>query len=382
MIFTTLMNRELQTCVLQKLVIQPRLRWRRVLAIGLSVLTLNGPALAADQPGAARHFKAAVQLIHDHRVREALTEFELAYELSPHFAVLYDIGLAHEELGEPVLAIDSLQLYLEQGGNHIPAQRRADTLGKIAELERQVGQLQLEVNVPDAVISLDGQQRGPWPRQGPLRLAMGPHKISAVHAGYLASEAEVTVVGQQVTHVALTLARQPAAEPSRDAAVPGTVPTQTTHAAPVRATAAPESTTPTAAQKPAESAAAPQSRTGDLQRAIGFTVSAAGLVGLTTGTIFAILSHNKGKDADSQCGSAVGYPTPADCTALGSSLNNEALNDARIAKYALVMGAVGFVTGVTLVLTAPSASAANATATPGRDRVMLSATGLSWRHAW
>ena len=351
--------------------------------MAVTVLTIAIPSYANNQQEAAKHFKSAVELVHNHRVREALAEFQQAYTLSPHFAVLYDIGIAHAELGEPVQAVEALQQYLDQGGSKIAAKRRAEVSVKLDELQLQIGQLEVEVNHPDAVITVDGQEQGRSPWHRPMRLVAGVHTISAALPGFLSTDAQVTIVGQQVTRVALALVREPQASPSESPVATSAAEPEPANVAQAQP-AAPPVQPALRAGGVTSSEPTPQhsSGTGSFQRAIGITLGAAGVIGLGAGAVFALRSHYKSQDADKQCGAAVGYPKSSDCTPLGASLNSDAIDARRNAQYAFIMGGIGVVAGVTLVLTAPSSNFASDRASHQSDNLKLSLTGVNWEHRW
>jgi iron complex outermembrane receptor protein len=69
---------------------------------------------------ARAHFDQGVELAARGEFERALAEFEAAHRNSPNFAVLYNIGQAHIELGHPLFAIAALEHRLED--------RRAETL--------------------------------------------------------------------------------------------------------------------------------------------------------------------------------------------------------------------------------------------------------------
>jgi tetratricopeptide (TPR) repeat protein len=92
----------------------------------------------AEQRALARgHFNRGVELAKAGSYEAALAEFEQAYQLSPHFSVLYNIGQAELALERPRLAVEALRRYLAEGGEQIEPARRAEVLSTIAtELER------------------------------------------------------------------------------------------------------------------------------------------------------------------------------------------------------------------------------------------------------
>lgn len=113
----------------------------------------------------------------------ALREFTAAYELSPHFAVLYNIGQSLIALGRPLEAVDTLSKYLRDGQEQVPPDRRLQVETQISLLQSLFAELTITTDRPGALISVDGREVGRTPLYQPLRLAAGTHAVSAVVEG-------------------------------------------------------------------------------------------------------------------------------------------------------------------------------------------------------
>jgi tetratricopeptide (TPR) repeat protein len=112
-------------------------------ALVLAVMLLVGrvrSARAQENPReAARwHYARGLKLAGENGYEAALQEFTRAYDLSPQFAVLYNIGQCQVALGRPTEAIDALSLYLRQGEDHVPPDRRLLVEQQIAELRSRL----------------------------------------------------------------------------------------------------------------------------------------------------------------------------------------------------------------------------------------------------
>src|SRR5690242_21507082 len=94
-----------------------------LLVLSVSVVS---PAHADEDPRkvAAAHYQKGLELANRAQYQAALDEFNAAYAASPNFAVLYNIGQAEVAIGRPRRAIDSLERYLRDGGEQVPASRR------------------------------------------------------------------------------------------------------------------------------------------------------------------------------------------------------------------------------------------------------------------
>lgn len=116
----------------------------------IAVFLLVAPAALAVWPaGIARaqdaadalaraHFDQGFRLAAQHGYAAALDEFELAYQTSPNFSVLYNIAQAHVALHQPREAIMTLLRYLRDGEGKLAARR-------IAQVEAQIQALSLDL---------------------------------------------------------------------------------------------------------------------------------------------------------------------------------------------------------------------------------------------
>lgn len=86
---------------------------------------------------ARKHFDRGIYLAHAGRYAEAIVEFDEAYQLSPHFAVLFNLGQAYAASGQPSQASRALRRYLVEGGAQIPADRRKQVEKEIARQEQR-----------------------------------------------------------------------------------------------------------------------------------------------------------------------------------------------------------------------------------------------------
>jgi len=87
---------------------------------------------------ARKHFDRGLSLAHAGRYSEAIVEFEQAYQLSPHFAVLFNVGQAYAASGQPSQASRAMRRYLVEGGAQIPADRRKQVEQEIARQEQRI----------------------------------------------------------------------------------------------------------------------------------------------------------------------------------------------------------------------------------------------------
>jgi len=203
----------------------------RVLPLGLA-LVCSSPALAAETPAAgeaapqppagtddppsvstadaateeARHrYERGLSLYAGAEYVLALVEFERAYQLSPNYRVLYNIGQVRIQLGRYARAFEALQAYLEQGGQEISPERLAAVQKDLDMLAERTAKLTVITNEVGANISLNGIVIGVSPLAGPLIVDAGEHTVGVRKVGYYDKFSAVTLAGRDDVKVDLQL---------------------------------------------------------------------------------------------------------------------------------------------------------------------------------
>jgi len=116
--------------------------------------------------------------------------------------------------------------------------------------------------------------------------------------------------------------------------------------------AEPRAATP-AANEPRHAAPANHPQPGTTQRTLAYAVGGLGVLSLAGAGVLAYRAHSLDTDSHAHC--LVSEPNACDAT--GASLRGEAINYGNVATGALLAGSALTVTGVVLLLTAPSAHA-------------------------
>jgi tetratricopeptide (TPR) repeat protein len=168
-------------------------------------------AAPADDPtlAAREHFAQAKNLYNDGDFDAALAQFERAYELKPNYKVLYNIGQTYFQLRQYVEAHDAMTRYLKEGGDQIDAERLAAVNRDLADLERRLAKVTLNVNVNGATVLIDGKKAGVTPLSEPLVVSEGQRVISVEvpHRGVL--QRQLRVVGGDAPTLTLTFEEAP-----------------------------------------------------------------------------------------------------------------------------------------------------------------------------
>ena len=330
----------------------------RVAVIATAAAGAGRPAMAAP-PGnkaeARRHFQVGVSEAQAGAYREAVIEFTRAYELSPNFAVLYNLGMAQAALGDAAAAMTTFDRYLAEGGKAVPADRRAKVAGEMRSLGPRTGSIVARVSPDAARVTLDGAAVERAAVGQGVRVNVGVHKLAAAADGYLPGEQTVTVASGDVANVTLALAPVPAPRP--EPAPPPPVVELPPPLVPMPSLAAP----PPAVEHPAPPPG-PARATGSTARTVGYVVGLAGLAGLAAGGLFYAYAWTQAQSAvDNGCTDDL-----STCRGNGKSewLNSEAW--IRNARYTAIAGGALFVAGAVIVLVAPSAGSPGGVALAGR----------------
>src|SRR6185437_16521309 len=187
----------------------------RPLAVAAAIALLAGPASGAgaraDKAEARRHFQVGVAAAESGVYAEAVVEFTRAYELSPNFAVLYNIAKAQEALGDEPAALATFERYLAEGASAIPAPRRADIAAEMKELAARTGVIIPHVTPDGARVTLDGTGLAPGAIGHGVRVKLGAHRLAAAKDGYAVAEQTVTVTSGDNLDLTLALAPLPEA---------------------------------------------------------------------------------------------------------------------------------------------------------------------------
>jgi tetratricopeptide (TPR) repeat protein len=177
------------------------------LVIVLGALAAPQAAQAGEKEEARKHYDRALELADDGQPEGAIVEFRRSYDLTHHFAVLYNIGQVYVSLARPVEAVDAYERYLTDGAKKIPAARRAEVEQEIARQKARIATLEIRGLPEGAVVRVDGKEVTKAPIAAPVRVGVGTHAIAASAEGYDPAETEVTVAGEDRRVVELTLVK-------------------------------------------------------------------------------------------------------------------------------------------------------------------------------
>ncbi len=200
--------------------------------LSLSVLSSWSKAALADEPPATNsaaepaqspkvkeantRFERGLALFDDSDFDAALVEFNRAYDLSPTYKILYNIGKIERVKNDYSGALMHFERYLQQGGADVPADRREEVEKEIGVLKDRVAEVSIKANVEGANVYVDdvpvcGARLvdpscvGITPLRGPVIVNPGTRKITATKRGYQNADAQLTVAGGDKNLVKLDL---------------------------------------------------------------------------------------------------------------------------------------------------------------------------------
>lgn len=180
----------------------------RRLAASLALATLlcgAAPAAAQDAAAEARvHFSQGVAHFDAHRYLPALEEFQRAYAIRPHPAVLVNIANCFVQLQRYPEAVLHFERYLAESRNLPPDQRR-ETEQALEDARTHIGELLFDIQPAGATVSVDGREIGRAPFSRPMVVPAGSHRVEVTAPGMQPGTRAVTVEGGMTATVRLTL---------------------------------------------------------------------------------------------------------------------------------------------------------------------------------
>ncbi len=168
------------------------------------------PAADSRQEQAAALFDQGMALFDDENWSGALAAFERAYELAPHYVVLFNVGACRKALHDYPGAVDAFESYLREGGERVSPERRAETERVIVEARSLIATVVIVVDRDGADIMVDGVRRGTSPLAEPILLGAGDHVVAARAEGLAPVETRLALVGGETRTVDLRFGAGPA----------------------------------------------------------------------------------------------------------------------------------------------------------------------------
>jgi tetratricopeptide (TPR) repeat protein len=245
--------------------------------LALAVAAAAAPALAQSaKEEAARLFSEGNALYDNGDFAGALKKFEAARARYPSYKIDLNIATALVELGRPAEAAETYEVFLQRGSAQAPTDILVSARGKLDELKARLGRVTVSSPVSGATIKVDGKAAGTTPRDRPIYLQPGAHRLEACKAGHACAAESVTVAAGEQRE--LTLAPREEAGAATDTG---------TSAATDAATGAANDTGATV------TASADTGRPGSWKATAGWVTLGVGGAAVVTGVIFGVMVSSK-----------------------------------------------------------------------------------------
>ena len=155
---------------------------------------------------ADRHFRRGVDLYEDGDMSAAMVEFARAYQLVPHYKILYNLGQVAYQRKDYVQSLDYFRRYLDEGNDGVSRERRQRVEQDIRRLELRIGRIEISTRAADdgAEILLDDVHVGVAPLPEPVVANAGQRKVELVRATGQRESHLVDVVGAETVRTIFT----------------------------------------------------------------------------------------------------------------------------------------------------------------------------------
>lgn len=167
------------------------------LLLGLALCAWPGPAAAGEEEAkkeAKERFSKGVEFFNAAEYGAALAEFHWAYEVSPHFMVLYNIARCYARLNKHIEAMKYFNQYLDEGGDKIGKKRLKEVEAEMAALEKIIAYLDVTTgDVKGATVKVGEKVVGHTPLAEPVAVEPGPVTVSVDADGYRSESKEIVV---------------------------------------------------------------------------------------------------------------------------------------------------------------------------------------------
>lgn len=175
-------------------------------------LFISNSASAQDNAALVKsHYEVGQAYYDQGRYQDAIKEFEEAYRLSQRPALLFNIAQAYERMGK----LDKVQEYLKRCLAAPNIKNRQAIEERLKNIEERLRQTNVQINceVADADVFIDGKHAGKTPLSAPLPVEPGSHEIKVFKKGYSQFSGFVSVVAGLSVPVTVKLTPGVSTEP-------------------------------------------------------------------------------------------------------------------------------------------------------------------------
>lgn len=189
---------------------------RIAVALLLTVSGLSQRAARAQDSDERAHGKAllaeGLSLLDNGHPQEALAKFEAAYRIVPSPKVLFDMGLAHQALGNAVAALESFAGFLVELPD-APEDTRAYAQHQVDVLRASLSFIEISTSLPHAEAQIDGHAVGWLPLPKPAVVLPGAHLVTVSAQGREVFRQTISTAPGQTTRVQAVEVPPPSTHP-------------------------------------------------------------------------------------------------------------------------------------------------------------------------
>jgi PEGA domain len=155
--------------------------------------------------GVAREaYDSATALVAAHDFAGALAKYKEAYDASNDPRLLFDMAVCDRDLHAYARMQRLLLRYLQEVGEALSPEARADVDAALATIHALVGTVRLAVSEPGAGVTVDDEPVGMTPLPGPFTVDAGKHTLRVKKPGFDTVEQVIDVPGGNEATVAIT----------------------------------------------------------------------------------------------------------------------------------------------------------------------------------
>ena len=148
---------------------------------------------------AAEYFQKGEILFDSREYAKAAQAFQLAYDMSPHPAVLANIAVSYDKAGKITDAVRVYRLYAPHAGS---SKEDKKMMRRLKKLEAKVGEIDIKCSVTPCALKINGIESA---TDQTSIVSPGSYEITASAAGYLNATKTISVSAGRVVELHLTL---------------------------------------------------------------------------------------------------------------------------------------------------------------------------------
>jgi hypothetical protein len=153
---------------------------------------------------ARKRFQEGVAAVDAGNYETARVAFQQAYALKPHPSVLRNLGQAELKTGRHLEAARHLSTFVRETAYGTGPERES-AARSLAQAEAEVGKIVVEVDVPGAEITVDGERAGRSPIVDPFYAERGDRIIRIQKDGYETYEKVQPILAGRTTQLKISL---------------------------------------------------------------------------------------------------------------------------------------------------------------------------------